>query len=136
MRYVLDTGAVLALLRGHPLAVTRLDIAGKQAVSVPQPVCAAVAYCFERLPSSDRKKLLEERWRLIRGELPCAPWTDEVSDRFGAVKAALERGGDRPEDFDVAVAAHALAVGAVLVTTRAERISGVPGLEMEDWTTA
>lgn len=41
-----------------------------------------------------------------------APWTDEVSHTFGRVKADLEMTGARLEDFDVAVAAHALTFDA------------------------
>jgi tRNA(fMet)-specific endonuclease VapC len=39
----------------------------------------------------------------------------------------------RVEDFDVAIAAHALAVGAVLVTANHRHMSRVPELELQDW---
>ena len=39
-----------------------------------------------------------------------------MSRAFGAIKADLERRGTRIEDFDVAVAAHAVALEATLVT--------------------
>jgi predicted nucleic acid-binding protein len=58
---------------------------------------------------------------------------DEVSDRFGTAKAALERVGTRLEDFDLAVAAHALASGAVLVTANVRHLGRIPGLRIEDW---
>jgi len=59
--------------------------------------------------------------------------TDAVSERFGAIKAALERKGTRIEDFDAAIAAHALAEGAVLVTANLDDMVRVPGLAVEDW---
>jgi tRNA(fMet)-specific endonuclease VapC len=133
MKYVLDKGSVLALLKGKPALVARLDIAGKEAVSVPQPVWAELAYGLERLPSSNGKKVLQERCRLVRDELAHAPWTDMVSDRFGSIKAELERSGTPMEDHAVAMAAHAMAAGAVLVTTDVDRMSCVRGLEVEDW---
>jgi predicted nucleic acid-binding protein len=49
----------------------------------------------------------------VRSELLRVEWSDEVSERFGAVKAALEKKGRRIEDFDAAIAAHALARDAV-----------------------
>ena len=61
------------------------------------------------------------------------PWTDAVSAHFGSIKAALEKRGERIEDFDAAIAAHALASGAVLVTANMARMTRVPGIVVEDW---
>jgi tRNA(fMet)-specific endonuclease VapC len=38
------------------------------------------------------------------------------------------------EDFDVAVAAHAMSSGAVLVTANLRHLERIPGLKIEDWT--
>ena len=37
------------------------------------------------------------------------------------------------EDFDAAIAAHALAVGGVLVTANLDHLARVPGLRVQDW---
>ena len=60
-------------------------------------------------------------------------WSDEVSEAFGSIKSALERKGERIEDFDAAVAAHAPAEGSCLVTANLKHMTRVPGLEVEDW---
>lgn len=49
-------------------------------------------------------------------------------------QAALERSSKRIEDFDAAIAAHALAVGGTLVTANVDPMTRVPGLTVEDWT--
>jgi tRNA(fMet)-specific endonuclease VapC len=36
-------------------------------------------------------------------------------------------------DFDAAIAAHALASGATLVTANLDHMARVPGLQIEDW---
>ena len=136
MRYLLDTNAVSALMRNDPRVVAKLHAVTKSDVSVPQPVFAEIAYGIERLPRSRKKDTLLARFQLVRDELARAPWTDEVSDRFGTIKASLEHRGERIEDFDVAVAAHALAVGATLVTANLRHLVRVEGLEVEDWTAA
>lgn len=133
MKYVLDTNAVSALMRGDAVVIAALREKDKQDVAVPQPVMAEIAYGIERLPRSRRKERLRERFALIRDEMARLIWDDEVSDRFGTAKAALERAGTRLEDFDVAVAAHALSVGAVLVTANVRHLGRVPGLRIEDW---
>ena len=52
---------------------------------------------------------------------------------YGRVKASLERRGTRIEDFDAAIAAHALAVDATLVTADLDHMTRVPGLRVENW---
>ena len=133
MRYVLDTNAVSALMKGDPRIVERLASIARGDVAVPQPVLAEIEYGIQRLPTSRRRTELRDRFDLLRTELARVDWTDDVSERFGRVKASLERRGRRIEDFDAAIAAHALAYGAVLVTANLDHMRRVPGLPVEDW---
>jgi tRNA(fMet)-specific endonuclease VapC len=134
VKYVLDTNVVSALMRGDAAVIAALKGKPKPDVAVPQPVLAEIAYGIERLPRSRRRERLRELFALIRDEMARIPWNDEVSDRFGNAKAALERAGTRLEDFDLAVAAHATAAGAVLVTANVRHLGRIPGLKIEDWT--
>jgi tRNA(fMet)-specific endonuclease VapC len=135
VKLVLDTNAVSALMKGDPGVIEKLKQRSKTEVSVPQPVLAEIAYGIERLPKSKRKDALQERFDLVRSELARSAWSDEVSESFGRIKAALEKKGQRIEDFDAAIAAHALARGAVLVTANLDHMTRIPGLEVEDWST-
>jgi len=134
MNYVLDTNAVSALMKGDAQVIARLEQAGKREVGVPQPALAEIAYGIERLPRSRRRDFLRERFDLLRQELLRAEWTDEVSECYGTIKATLEQKGRRIEDFDAAIAAHALARGAILVTANLDDMVRVHGLVVEDWT--
>lgn len=133
MSYVLDTNAVSALMKGEPRMLARLRAQAKEDVLVPYPVLAEIAYGIARLPKSKRKELLRNRFELIKHELVRAEWTDAVSEIFGEIKAQLERKGTRIEDFDAAIAAHARAREATLVTANAAHMLRVPGLRVEDW---
>jgi tRNA(fMet)-specific endonuclease VapC len=130
---VLDTNAASAMMRGDARVLTRLRNSNKRDVSVLQPVLAEIAYGIERLPRSKRRTSLEARFELVRSELPRAEWSDAVSERFGIIKAQLEKRGRRIEDFDAAIAAHALATGAILVSANAADMLRAPGLVVEDW---
>ncbi len=134
MSYVLDTNVVSALMKGEPGALARLRAVPKREAFVPHPVIAEISYGIARLPRSKKKEALRERFDLIKSELCRADWTDSVSEAFGEIKSTLERRGTRIEDFDAAIAAHALAREAVLVTANVEHMIRVPGLRVEDWT--
>lgn len=133
MTYILDTNAVSALMKGSAAMVDRLAAIEPAAVAVPQPVLAEIAFGIERLPQSKRRSALESRFDLLSAELPRAEWTDTVSRAYGRIKATLERRGSRIEDFDAAIAAHALALDATLVTANVDHMTRIPGLRVEDW---
>jgi tRNA(fMet)-specific endonuclease VapC len=76
---------------------------------------------------------LQDRLDLLCAELPRVEWTDAVSQAYASIKATLERRGARIEDFDAAIAAHALAFDATLVTADVDHMMRVPGLRIEDW---
>jgi tRNA(fMet)-specific endonuclease VapC len=97
---------------------------------------AEIEYGLSRLPPSKRRDRLRQRFDLFLGELPRADWSDEVSRAFGRAKADLEQQGVRIEDFDVAVAAHALAAEGILITDNVDHMKRVKGLELENWRSA
>lgn len=65
-------------------------------------------------------------------EVAVLPWTEESAIRYGRLRAEMERSGKSLGALDMLIAAHALEIGATLVTSdRAFRF--VPGLTMENW---
>jgi tRNA(fMet)-specific endonuclease VapC len=131
---ILDTNTVSSLMRHDPRSVARLGALQPSEVAAPEPVFAEIAYGIARLPKSKRRARLETDLERVREAIPTASWTEAVSDAFGVIKAALERAGRRLEDFDLAIAAHAVAHGAVLVTSNVDQMSRIADLEIEDWT--
>ncbi len=122
-----------SLMRGLPGAVERLSQYRPAEVLLPQPVISEVAYGIARLPPSRKRDHLQRRFRLLLSQLRRSEWTDEVSLCFGTVKAELEERGEPLEDFDLAVAAHALARGGILVTDNVRHMGRIAGLSLESW---
>jgi predicted nucleic acid-binding protein len=133
MKYVLDTNTVSAVMRSDAGVLKRLKESNRRDVLVPQPVVAEIAYGIARLPKSKRRHLLEERFAVIAATFERIEWTDPVSTAFGEIKARLERKGRSIEDFDAAIAAHAIANAATLVSANVRHMAGVPNLLLEDW---
>jgi tRNA(fMet)-specific endonuclease VapC len=105
----------------------------RRSVRVPEPVWAEIVYGLEKLPPSRKRETLRGRYRDAREELTTTPWTAEVSEAFGQLKATLEKRGARLDDFDLAIAAHAVALDATLVTANLRHLARIDGLEIEDW---
>ncbi len=131
--WVLDTNVVGGLLRGDEGLVTHLARTDRRSIRVPEPVWAEILYGLEKLPPSRKRETLRGRYRDAREELTTATWTTEVSEAFGQLKATLERRGTRLDDFDLAIAAHAVALDATLVTANVRHLARIDGLELEDW---
>ena len=60
------------------------------------------------------------------------PWDSNAARRYADLRATLEIGGI-PGNLDMMIAAHALAVEAVLVTND-RSFRGLKHLKIEDWT--
>jgi tRNA(fMet)-specific endonuclease VapC len=134
LRYILDTTVASALMRAEPGPSSRILQERPADVLLPYPAVAELRYGLARLPSSRRKRELQRRLVTLLGALARAEWTDEVSRCFGDVKADLEGRGERVDDFDVAIAAHAIAHDAAVVTRNTRHFVRIRSLRVEDWT--
>jgi tRNA(fMet)-specific endonuclease VapC len=131
LKYLLDTNTVSALMKGVATAAARLARTSRADVGISQVTVAEIEFGLRYLPASRRRRSLQEQWRVIGSELIRLPWDDRVSRVFGERKARLERAGRRMSDFDLAIAAHAIAHGLIVVTADDgfERL----GIRREDW---
>jgi tRNA(fMet)-specific endonuclease VapC len=134
MPFVLDTTVMSALMRADVVAARHLLATRPGDVGVPQPVLAELHYGLARLPASKKKRLLEDRLAVLLQSLSRLAWDDAVSERFGEAKAALEARGERVDDFDLAIAAHALALDATVVTSNTKHFDRIPRLRVVRWT--
>jgi tRNA(fMet)-specific endonuclease VapC len=65
--------------------------------------------------------------------LEIADFGVEAAMSYGEVRAAVERKGTPIGPLDMEIAAHALALGVVLVTNNQREFKRVTGLRMENW---
>jgi tRNA(fMet)-specific endonuclease VapC len=118
-------------MKGVAAAADRLARTPRADVGISQVTVAEIEFGLRYLPASRRRLSLRAQWRVIGAELIRLPWDDRVSQVFGERKARLERAGKRMSDFDLAIAAHALAHGLIVVTADDgfERL----GIRRENW---
>ena len=131
MNYLLDTSACVHLLNGASARLAdRARREGPSRLAVSSLTVAELCFGAER---SGRPRSNRERLRVFLAELVTETFDDDCAQIFGTVKAALLAAGTPIADFDIAIAATALATDRVLVSTDGD-FRHVPDLLAEDWT--
>lgn len=129
--YLLDTDTFVFFLRGHQSVV---DAMGAHEAD---PKALSIVSYGELLYGAEKSASPTENAAKVRrvGELcPVIEISLPVIETFAALKASLESGGARLDDFDLLIAATALTVNYTLVTNNEKHFSRIAGLPVENWT--
>ena len=134
MRYVLDTTAFSAVMKRDSSLLALLGRYRPGDIVTVPPVVAEIQFGIERLDNSTKKYLLlkTERDRLL-SLINVIPWSSESSDNFGKIKADLERQGKLIDDFDIAIAAIALAHKCHIITSNLRHFRRIKILKSITW---
>lgn len=131
---VLDTSAVSAVMHGVPTAIGRLRAEAPQEIVLVAPVAAEIRLGLERLPrASKRRRLLANEYVRFRAVVRWEDWTEEAASEFGRQKARLMKLGAIIEDFDIAIGAIAIVLGARLATLNMKHLGRLQGVAIDDW---
>jgi len=65
--------------------------------------------------------------------LEILPYNRPAAEKYGALRAYLEKTGQAIGALDLLIAAHALAGGFILVTNNEREFQRIPGIVMENW---
>lgn len=127
---MLDTNVASAAIRGHRAIDERLRALPAGAWCISAVTRAELRFGVERRPQAVTLARIVDAFLLVA---PAVPWDNGAADAHGRVRAQLEAAGARIGDFDEMIAAHALALGAVLVTDNIRHFRRVRSLELENW---
>ena len=116
---MLDTNTVSHLLRGHALVAQRIVAVPITSLCISAITEGELLFGLAKRPSAERLHIAVGEF-LRRADV--LPWDSAVAKHYGIVRADLECHGKVLSPLDLLIAAHALAVGAVLVTN--DRVSG------------
>lgn len=127
---MLDTNVVSELARNPQGVVTqKIAAVGPDAICVSVITAAELRYGCARKGSAKLTAQIEA----ILGGLQVAALDVPADAEYGALRARLEQVGRPIGPNDLLIAAHALALGAVLVTGNVGEFSRVEGLRVENW---
>ena len=128
--YMLDTNTVSHLIKEHPAVVERVVAAPMSSLCISAITKGELLFGLAKRPDARRLHLVVLEF-LRRVDV--LPWDSAIAERYGSVRADMERQGKTLAPLDLLIATHALSVGAVLVTN--DRAFGqVAKLHVEDWT--
>lgn len=130
MLYMLDTSIASAVIRGQVNLDTQLLRLARA------DWCISVVTRAELNLGVLRKPGATKLARMVAGFLEvarCLPFNDAAADEFARLRATLEGQGAGIGMADEMIAAHALAVSAVMVTDNTRHFERVPRLPVENW---
>lgn len=130
MPFLLDTNAVIALMKRNPAVIGYVRQVGRAELQLCAPVEAELWYGVYKSgrPVENRKSLLE-----LLSWLPSLPFAGEATRHFGELRAALAKQGKPIGPYDLQIAAIALSHNLTVVTDNTLEFSRVPGLRVENW---
>lgn len=128
---MLDTNTVSHLVARHPAVQRRIVAVPMTALCISAVTAGELRFGLAKRP--DAVGLHRAIGEFLR-RVDVLPWNDAVAERCGTERADMQRRGRALAPLDMLIAAHALDVEAVLVTTD-RAFDLVAGLEVEDWTT-
>ena len=131
MRYLLDTDVCIDLIRHQPAALLRkLDHlqpgdAGVSAITASELEFGAARSAE---PKRNRQALIK-----LFSALVVLPFDQAAAQSYGDLRSVLEAGGTPIGPLDTLIAAHARALGLILITRNLREFKRVPGLRVDTW---
>jgi tRNA(fMet)-specific endonuclease VapC len=128
VNYLLDTNAVIALMKGHTGFLTRLRQHQPRDFAIPSTVAHELYFgAYKSRHAADNLRRVEAL------QFEILDFDPEDARHAGEVRAQLALAGTPIGPYDVLIAGQALARSLTLVTHNMREFQRVVGLSIEDW---
>jgi tRNA(fMet)-specific endonuclease VapC len=128
--WLVDTNVISHAVRNHSGSAARMmREAPSNTVGTSIVVAAELRFGYARASSLRLKQQVEA---LLEG-MEVVGWDEPCDSIYAELRADLERRGTLIGPMDLMIAAHALALDAVLVTDNEREFRRVAGLKIENW---
>ena len=132
---MLDTDTCIFLMRGDSPALA----AKVQSVPLQQQVMSAVTFAElsygVQVSAAAKRKQNQSVLDSLVLHLAVLDWPQDAAKHYAEIRADLKKRGAQLGAADLMIAAHARAMGAIVVTNNVKDFPRVKGLEVENWTT-
>ena len=131
---MLDTDTCIFLMRG---ASKKLE-AMVQSVPLQQQVMSAVTFAElsygVQASAAAKRKQNQITLDSLALHLAVLDWPQTAAKNYAEIRADLKKRGAQLGAADLMIAAHAIAIDAIVVTNNVKDFGRVKGLEVENWT--
>jgi tRNA(fMet)-specific endonuclease VapC len=128
-RYILDADTISYAIRGQGAVGARILEHRPSELCISSITLAELRFGAE----AKRSQKLKRAIRAFVRNVEVVPFDEAAADEFAVVAAALARRGRPIGTLDTLLAAHALSLGATVVTNNTKHFSQVPDLAVENW---
>ena len=130
--YLLDTDICAFILRRSPeRLLERVQSVPLDQQCISMMTLAELLFGVEK---SNRKKANRAAVEALVQHLAVLDWSRAAAECYAGIRVDLERRGQMIGASDLMIAAHALSVGATLVTNNVRDFRRVKSLVVENWT--
>lgn len=131
MIYMLDTNMCVYIIKQQPANVLkRFSSLKPENVSVSSITVAELQYGVAK---SHHKTKNNYALQEFLSPLNIEPFDDMAAQIYGPLRSKLEKSGQAIGSLDTLIAAHAMSIGAVLVTNNMHEFNRIKGLKLENW---
>ena len=130
---LLDTNIVSYWMRGDQDILSRIMVYRPCDLAICTITVAEIFYGIEKSPV--RKKERRKKIDSICSQLEILVFDEPAAEKYGIIRARLEKKGIPISERDIQIAAIGLAGGHCVVTHNTKEFKRVDGLIVEDWVT-
>lgn len=130
---LLDTNICIYLLNQRPgfeVILRRMDGRRQGEVALSAITLAELRF---GIAASQRRPVNLAKLELFLAAFEIVPFDAPAASTYGSLRAQLQARGTPIGPLDTLIAAHALALGAIMVTHNVREFGRVPGLTVENW---
>jgi len=128
---MLDTNICIRIIKDRPEPVCRkISHVAVGEVAISSIVSAELWY---GVSYSEKKRQNEAALKDFLEYVEVMPWPIEAGPVYGRIRAELKKRGSLIGAMDLLIAAHAMHLGAVLITENTKDFQRVPDLKTENW---
>jgi tRNA(fMet)-specific endonuclease VapC len=131
VKIILDTNICIYIINQRPASVLeRFQSFPVGDIGISTITLAELEYGAAKSAQPRRNR---EALEQFISPLDVVAFDREATEAYGRIRTALEKRGVPIGAMDMLIAAHAVSIGATLVTNNKREFERVPGLRVENW---
>jgi tRNA(fMet)-specific endonuclease VapC len=132
MKFMLDTNICIYIIKQKPVKVLK-----RFTQYSPGDILISSVTIAELRYGAEKSLHVRQNHEALSGfivPLEIADFDEKAAEEYGKVRAYLEKKGQTIGSMDMLTGAHALSIGATLVTNNKKEFKRISGLKVENWT--